>query len=211
LCIDYIYISTHITQSVPLKTGKSARQNKETFLFRLVFGRLNAHSTWEGLLFQQDGAMCHTSRDSVVRVQEVFTEETACKVLWLPRSLDLSTRPFFYYLLVCMKGKVNESNPHTLDETRKNIRDAIETIEVAVSPKVNLNVIIHASNCLIHKDLITKILRNCVHLVHQKLNETKPFMISPSKRAGFKWKILNMFIYDNGIKIDQLDVTCFFI
>lgn len=129
-----------------------------------MFGRLHAHSTWEGLLLQQDGATCHTSRDSVVRVQEVFTEErTACKVLWLPRSLDLPKRDFFFYLWGWVKGKVNESNPHTLDEARKNIRSAIETIEVAVLPKANLKVTIHVSNCLIHKDLITNILCKSVH------------------------------------------------
>jgi len=85
-----------------------------------------------------------------------------------------------------MKGKVNELNPHTLDEIRNNIRSVIETIEVAVLPKVNLTVITHESNCLIHKDLITNILCKSVHLVYQKQNETKPFIISPSKRAGFK-------------------------
>jgi len=85
-----------------------------------------------------------------------------------------------------MKGKVNELNPHTLDEIRNNIRSVIETIEVAVLPKVNLTMITHESNCLIHKDLITNILCKSVHLVYQKQNETKPFIISPSKRAGFK-------------------------
>jgi len=195
VCI-YIYISTHLTQSVPLKTGKFARQNKERILFPLASVRLNAHSTWEGLLFQQDGATCHTSRNSVVRVQEVFTEErTACKVLGLPLSLHLSTRDSFFYLWGFLKGKFNEPNPHTLDEIRKNIRSAIETIEVAILPTVSLNMLTHAPNCWIHKDLITNILCKSVHLVYQKLIETNPFMISPSQRAGFKWKIPNMYIF----------------
>jgi hypothetical protein len=133
-------------------------------LFRLVFGRLNAHSIWQGLLFQQDGATCHTSRYSVVRVQGVPTEKrTACKGLWFPRSVELSTRDFLY-IWGCLKGQVNESNPHTLDEIRKNIRSAIENIEVAVLRTVNQNMTTHAPNCSIHKDLITSILCKSVHL-----------------------------------------------
>jgi len=76
-------------------------------LFPLEFGRLNAHTIWQGLLFQQDGATCYTSRDSVVRVREVFTEErTACKGLWLPRSLDLSTRVLFFIFVGAWRAKL---------------------------------------------------------------------------------------------------------
>jgi hypothetical protein len=88
--------------------------------------------------------------------------------------LCISQLVIFFNPLGCLKGKVNESNPQTLDEIRKNIRSAIETIQVAVLPTVNLNTIAHAPNCLIHKDLITNISCKCVRLVNQKLNKTKP-------------------------------------
>jgi hypothetical protein len=41
-----------------------------------------------------------------------------------------------FYLWGYLKGKDYESNPHTLDEMTKNIRSAIETIEVVVLRKV---------------------------------------------------------------------------
>jgi hypothetical protein len=43
---------------------------------------------------------------------------------------------------------------------------------------------------LIHKDLIHNTLCNSVHLVYQKLNETKSFLFLLCKRAGFKSYIL---------------------
>jgi hypothetical protein len=66
----------------------------------------------------------------MARDHEAFTEErTVSKGLWPPRSPDLSTCDF--YLWGYMKGKVYETNPHTLDEL-KNIRSAIEAIDVSV-------------------------------------------------------------------------------
>jgi len=69
---------------------------------------------------------------------KAFTEErTVSEGLWQSPSLDLSTCDF--YLWEYLKGKVYESNPHTLDEMRKNIRSAVGTIEVTFLLKVSLN------------------------------------------------------------------------
>ena len=101
----------------------------------------------------------------------------------------------FLYLCGCLKSKVNESNPHTLDEIRKYIRSHIETTEVTVLPTANLNMITHAPTVWFTRTSLPTCLVS-VHLVYQKLNETKPpLLISPSQRAGFKWKILNMYTY----------------
>ena len=108
----YIYIYIHITQCVPLKTGKFAWQNKETILFRLVFGRLNAHSIWQGLLFQRVTRLAIRWSEFVRFSQrnELTAKVCGSLVLWICQSL------FFFYLCRCLKGKVNESNPHTLDK-----------------------------------------------------------------------------------------------
>jgi hypothetical protein len=120
--------------------------------------------------------------------QRLTQERTVSKCLWPPRSPDLSTCDF--YLWGYLKGKVYESNPHTLDELRKNIRS---TIKFTVLPKVYLNVIKRAKNVLIHKDLICNIFCNSVHLAYQKLRKQNPFLFSPYKRAGLKWNTLYIY------------------
>jgi hypothetical protein len=60
--------------------------------------------------------------------KDLTEEQTVSKGLWQPPSPDLSTCDF--YLWEYLKGKFYESNPHTLDELKKNIRSAVETIEV---------------------------------------------------------------------------------
>jgi len=46
-----------------------------------------------------------------------------------------------------MKGKVYESNPHNLDDLRKNIRSATGTIEVIVLRKEYINKKTHLQKC----------------------------------------------------------------
>jgi hypothetical protein len=48
--------------------------------------------------FQQDGSTCHTSRQSLTRIHEAFTEErTVSKGLWPPRSPGLSSCDFYLW------------------------------------------------------------------------------------------------------------------
>jgi hypothetical protein len=65
--------------------------------------------------------------------------------VWQPPSPDLSTCDF--YLWEYLKGKVYESNPHTLEELRKNIRNAVETIEVTFLRMEYLNMTKRAPKC----------------------------------------------------------------
>jgi hypothetical protein len=90
---------------------------------------------------------CYTPRDSMARVHEAFTEErTVSKGLWPARSPDLSKCDFC--LWGYLKGKAYESNPHTLDELRKNMLNAIQTIEVGVLRKMYLNRTTRAQKCV---------------------------------------------------------------
>ena len=81
-----------------------------------------------------------------VKVNRFRFAEVVSKGLWPPSSPDLSTCDF--YLWRYLEGKVYESNPHTSDELRKNIRSALETTEVTVLRKVYLNKIASAQKCI---------------------------------------------------------------
>ena len=45
--------------------------------------------------FQQDGATCHTSNESMTEIESFFDDRIISKALWPPRSPDLSSPDFF--------------------------------------------------------------------------------------------------------------------
>ena len=67
--------------------------------------------------FQQDGATCHTSNDSVTEIESFFDDRIISKALWPPRSPDLSPPDFF--LWGALKGNANK--PRTIQELENNI------------------------------------------------------------------------------------------
>jgi hypothetical protein len=75
-----------------------------------------------------------------------------------------------------LEGQNLRIKPHTLDKLRKNVLRATETTEVAVLRKVYMNMATCAQKVLIHKDLISSLFCENVHLVYQKINETKSFL-----------------------------------
>lgn len=83
------------------------------------------HRTW----FQQDGATCHTSNDSIAAVREIFGQKLISKrgdINWPPRSPDLS--PMDYFLWGYLKSKVYISNPGSIEELKENIRKEMQDI-----------------------------------------------------------------------------------
>jgi len=76
--------------------------------------------------FQQDGATCHTSNDSVTEIESFFDDQIISKALWPPRSPDLSPPDFF--LWGALKGKTYASKPRTIQELENNIRREIAAI-----------------------------------------------------------------------------------
>jgi hypothetical protein len=98
--------------------------------------------------FQQDGATCHTSRQSLTHIHEAFTEErTVSKGLWPPRSPELSSCGF--YLWGYLKGKVYENNPsRKIDRLKENIRRSIEAIDINVLRLITLNDIKRPQKCI---------------------------------------------------------------
>jgi len=77
--------------------------------------------------FQQDGATCHISNDSLSAVREIFGQKVISKrgdINWPPRSPDLSPMDFFLWGYL----KVFNSNPATLEELKARIREEMQNI-----------------------------------------------------------------------------------
>ncbi|GFW33038.1 uncharacterized protein TNCV_2109681 [Trichonephila clavipes] len=75
---------------------------------------------------QQDGAICHTSRDSMEVLTEVFDDRVISKGLLPTRLPDMSTQDFF--LWAYLENVTFRNNPHTLDELKSNILHVISDI-----------------------------------------------------------------------------------
>ncbi|GFU16418.1 uncharacterized protein TNCV_836041 [Trichonephila clavipes] len=74
----------------------------------------------------QDGATCHTSRDSIEVLNEFFDDGAISKGLWPPLLPDLSIQDFF--LWGYLKNVTYRNNPHTLDELKSDILHAMSDI-----------------------------------------------------------------------------------
>jgi len=76
--------------------------------------------------FQQDGATCHTSNESMAEIESFFDDRIISKALWPPRSPDLS--PPNSFLWGTLKGKAYANKPCTIQELENNIRREIAVI-----------------------------------------------------------------------------------
>jgi len=63
--------------------------------------------------FQQDGATCHTSNESMTEIESFFDDRIISKVLWPPRSPGLSSSDFF--LWGALKAKAYANKPCTIE------------------------------------------------------------------------------------------------
>jgi hypothetical protein len=110
-------------------------------IFDKFYAQLTPHER-EYVIFQQDGATCHTSCESLSRIHDVFTEEqTVTKGLWPPRLPDLSTCGY-------LKGKVYANNPKTLEDLKENILTEIRRNDTAELHRVYDNMLQRAQNCI---------------------------------------------------------------
>ena len=71
--------------------------------------------------FQQDGATSHTSHVSMAEIQSFSGDRVIWKGLWPLRSPDL--KPPDYFLWGCLKGRVYQNKPRTIDALKANIID----------------------------------------------------------------------------------------
>ncbi|KAJ4426719.1 hypothetical protein ANN_26518 [Periplaneta americana] len=77
--------------------------------------------------FQQDGATCHTSNESMELIASFFDDRIISRNLWPPRSPDLTTPDFF--LWGYLKDRVYATLPQTLDDLKHNITQEIQAID----------------------------------------------------------------------------------
>ncbi|GFT34162.1 stomatin-2 [Trichonephila clavipes] len=97
---------------------------------------LNNHDVQE-LWFQQDGATCHTARDTIDLLKDTLGDRLISRfgpVNWPPRSCDLT--PLDYFLWGYVKSLVYADKPQTLDHLEDNIRRVIADIRPQMLEKV---------------------------------------------------------------------------
>ena len=96
--------------------------------------------------FQQDGATCHTSNESIAEIESFFDDRIISKALWQPRSPDLSPPDFF--LWGALKGKAYANKPRTVQELENNIRREIAAISEDVLQATFANMKRRVQPCL---------------------------------------------------------------
>ena len=63
--------------------------------------------------FQQDGATCHTSNESMTEIESIFDDRIISKALWPPRSPDFSPPDFFLVGRLKRKSLWQQATHHT--------------------------------------------------------------------------------------------------
>jgi hypothetical protein len=80
----------------------------------------------EDMWFQQDGATCHTARETTDLLREQFPARLISRngdQNWPPRTCDLTTCDYFLWGLV--KSHVYVNKPRTIPEIKSEIRRVI--------------------------------------------------------------------------------------
>lgn len=99
--------------------------------------------------FQQDGATCHTSNESIAEVRRLFPGKVISKrgdVDWPPCSPDLT--PCDYFLWGYLKNKVYMEKPSTLNELKGAIKREICSIPRNMLEKVMANFAHRVDECI---------------------------------------------------------------
>lgn len=78
----------------------------------------------EDMFFQQDGATCHTARETMMFLRTKFPDRVISRFddqnYWPPRSCDLT--PMGYFLWGYVKEKVYVNRPPTVERLKEEIR-----------------------------------------------------------------------------------------
>lgn len=100
------------------------------------------------MCFQQDGATCHTSRETVTLLHEKFPQSVISlrgDQVWPARSCDLTPCDFFLWGYVKSKAYVNK--PQTIPQLKEEIERVINDINRDVCEKVIANFIDRVTAC----------------------------------------------------------------
>jgi hypothetical protein len=102
----------------------------------------------EDLWFQQDGATCHTTHQTIALLHEKFPGQILSHNAdrnWPARSCDLT--PCNFFLWGYLKSQVYENNPQSIPDLQEEIRRVIGHIEEQVCVKVITNFIDRVTTC----------------------------------------------------------------
>ena len=94
----------------------------------------------DDVYLQQDGAMCHTSGETIVLLREKFPGWVISRNddnSWPPRSCDLTPLDFFLWGYV--RDKVYADAPQSIQELKGNIRAVTDGIELQMCEHVMKN------------------------------------------------------------------------
>ncbi|GFS62041.1 uncharacterized protein TNCV_2593031 [Trichonephila clavipes] len=123
-----LFLPTHIhlfpspSQNLGFPVGVVNGDRYRAMITNFFIHELNNHDVQE-LLFQQDGAICHTACATIDLLKNTFGDRLISRfgpVNWPPRSCDLT--PLDYFLWNYVKSLVYEDKPQTLDHLEDNIR-----------------------------------------------------------------------------------------
>ncbi|QQP51831.1 Transposable element Tc3 transposase, partial [Caligus rogercresseyi] len=91
-----------------------------------ILTEMNLVNMW----FHQDGATCHTARETMNMLKDEFGEQLISRngpVSWPPRSCDLT--PLDYFLWGYVKSLVYVDKPNTIEALQDNITRVIRRIQ----------------------------------------------------------------------------------
>lgn len=132
-------------QSVTVNSDRYTAMLRDFFFPQLPEFEAYNRATW----FQQDGATCHTSNESLAVVNEMFAGKLISRrgdIAWPPRSPDLTPPDFF--LWGYLKSKVYCNKPTTIAQLKTNIRDEMAAIPPAMCQRVFTNLRSRFEECL---------------------------------------------------------------
>ena len=102
----------------------------------------------DDVFFQQDGATCHTSSETICLLRRNFQGRVVSRkgdFNWPPRSCDLTPLDFSFYGYV--KNKIYADAPQSIQELEEKIRAVIDEMEPQMCENVMENFIERAWSC----------------------------------------------------------------
>lgn len=100
-------------------------------------------------IFQQDGATCHTARETLTLLRKAFGTRLLSRstdFAWPPRSPDMSAPDFF--LWGYLKARVYTTRPRDLEDLKTRIRQEIAAISPEMLKKVFENFVTRLNDCV---------------------------------------------------------------
>jgi hypothetical protein len=96
--------------------------------------------------YQQDGATCHTSNETMTLLKQFFDDRMISKNFWPLRSPDLT--PPHFFLSGYQKETVYKNSLRTLVDLKRNIEEAVKKITAETLLRVSRNMCQRENLCL---------------------------------------------------------------